>query len=182
LQDIVDLIFPELAAEDAEAERAFNASGGVAAAAREQSPVKRQRLNHSSKTVPPTANAAAAVASTTTAAATSSAATASTAQPEDHVTFHLLPAPNVEQPLPALEKTVLRTTATITVQALAKFVMKKLKLVNVTAAQVFCFACLVLLCIVLTTDGLLNADFTALPRQCAGPRTNDALGFAHHCI
>lgn len=136
LQDIVDLIFPELGAEDAEAERQFNASNGTSVAAsdasrRAQSPVKRQRLNHSSNAV---SGAAASSAAATT--ATTAPPVAPPVVREDHVTFHLLPAPNVDQPLPSLEKTVLRTTATITVQALAKFVMKKLKLVNVSASQV----------------------------------------------
>lgn len=35
---------------------------------------------------------------------------------------------NSPQPLPSLDKTVLRTTAAITVQALKKFIVKKLKL------------------------------------------------------
>lgn len=157
------MIFPEAVAEDAAAVQAYKASTAAgdrdasanhAVAAdsgssrRASSPVKRQRLNSSLSSPPVKANSAAAPTAAAAAAAPAEAAAAAAATTnsaaagaEDHVTFHLVPANDVDQPLPALEKPVLRTTATITVAALAKFVMKKLKLVNVTVAQVSNAAC-----------------------------------------
>lgn len=151
------MIFPEAVAEDAAAERAYKASAAAGerdtsanhsaladsgSSRRASSPVKRQRLNNTLNSPPVKASAAAATAAASNAAAAAAATTATTtAGAEDHVTFHLVPANDVDQPLPALEKPVLRTTATITVAALAKFVMKKLKLVNVTVAQVSDAAC-----------------------------------------
>eukprot|EP01108_Squamamoeba_japonica_P009469 TRINITY_DN888_c0_g1_i1.p1 TRINITY_DN888_c0_g1~~TRINITY_DN888_c0_g1_i1.p1 ORF type:complete len:240 (+),score=43.84 TRINITY_DN888_c0_g1_i1:90-809(+) len=123
LQDIVDAILPELAVEDARAQRDFHlerkepvpaavlekiASAAPQPVEEPQSPVKRQRTGDAAK---------------------------SKMQYDDIVTFHLVPDEGCDDPLPALDKCVLRTSAAITVQALKKFIISKLRLKGIKPQQ-----------------------------------------------
>lgn len=126
VQGIVDLVLPELAREDALEEYNFLTKHGL--------PVPSLVLDRAGLANEATASTKQIANGNNNggggggdAAQSSSAA----ARPvyQDNVTFYLMPATmGVSEPLPPLDKNVLRTTAAVTVQALQKFVIKKLKL------------------------------------------------------
>jgi hypothetical protein len=122
IQDVVDLILPELNREDALAERDFFLKHGLPVPSLV---LERAGLNDAIAASNRQTSSNAADAST----GASGAAAARAVVYDDNVTFYLMPAVDgVAAPLPPLDKNVLRTTAAVTVMALQKFVVKKLDL------------------------------------------------------
>jgi hypothetical protein len=122
IQDVVDLILPELNREDALAERDFFVKHGLPVPS-----LVLERAGLNDAIAPPSRQAASNAADAST--GTSGAAAPRAVVYDDNVTFYLMPAVDgVAVPLPPLDKSVLRTTAAVTVMALQKFVVKKLDL------------------------------------------------------
>jgi len=137
VQSIVDLVLPELAREDALEEFNFLTKHGLpvpplvldrAGLAHEATASTKQAANGGGG---PSGAGGGGGGGGGGNAGGDAAQSSSASRPvyQDNVTFYLMPATmGVAEPLPPLDKNVLRTTAAVTVQALQKFVVKKLKL------------------------------------------------------